>query len=87
MTQKELREMVNIGEAKVSLVVSELESYGLIKKIKRGRGNILILTDKGREYLDKKDGGEKISDPTPIEESPSENDSSPDEETENNEDR
>ena len=54
LTQKELREMVNIGGAKVSLVVSELESYGLIKKIKRGRGNILILTEKGRAYMDEK---------------------------------
>lgn len=53
LTQKDLREMVNIGEAKVSLVVSELESYQMLKKIKRGRGNILILTDKGREQLEK----------------------------------
>lgn len=53
LTQKELRSMINIGEAKVSLVVSEMESYGLIKKIKKGRGNILILTEKGREELEK----------------------------------
>ncbi|MDP2665921.1 MAG: winged helix DNA-binding protein [Candidatus Diapherotrites archaeon] len=49
MTQKDLRSHITIGEAKVSLIVSELESYGLIKKIKKGRGNILILTEKGRE--------------------------------------
>ncbi len=53
LTQKELRSMINIGEAKVSLVVSEMETYGLIKKIKKGRGNILILTEKGREELEK----------------------------------
>lgn len=47
LTQKELRNMVKIGEAKVSLVVSELESEKLIKKIKRGRANILVLTEKG----------------------------------------
>jgi uncharacterized membrane protein len=58
LTQKELRAMVNIGEAKVSLVVSELESYGLVKKIKKGRGNILILTEKGREYLNARGKGE-----------------------------
>ncbi len=47
LTQKELREKVTIGEAKVSLVVSELESEKIIKKIKKGRANILILTEKG----------------------------------------
>lgn len=52
-TQKELRERMSIGEAKVSLVVSELESYGILKKIKRGRGNILVLTEKGRTYTEK----------------------------------
>ncbi len=52
-TQKDLRGMVSIGEAKVSLVVSELETYGFLKKIKRGRGNILILTEKGGQYLEK----------------------------------
>ena len=43
LTQKELRQRVSVGEAKVSLIVSELEALGLIKKIKRGRGNIIIL--------------------------------------------
>ncbi|MEK6971050.1 MAG: hypothetical protein AABW68_05200 [archaeon] len=59
LTQKELRSMINIGEAKVSLVVSEMESYGLIKKIKKGRGNILILTEKGREELERRKTEEK----------------------------
>ncbi|MEK6820988.1 MAG: hypothetical protein AABY11_01140, partial [archaeon] len=51
LNQKELREKMNIGEAKVSLVVTELESYGLVKKIKKGRGNILILTPTGIEKI------------------------------------
>lgn len=51
LTQKELRGMMNIGEAKVSLVVSELEEEKIIKKIKRGRGNILVLTEKGINYI------------------------------------
>lgn len=46
LTQKELREKVSVGEAKVSLIVSELEDLGLVKKIKRGRGNIIILKKK-----------------------------------------
>jgi uncharacterized membrane protein len=50
ITQKELRSQISIGEAKVSLILSELEEYKLIKKIKKGRGNILILTEKGREF-------------------------------------
>ena len=44
MTQKELRDKIpSMGEAKISLIVAELESLGLIKKIKKGRGNILVL--------------------------------------------
>jgi uncharacterized membrane protein len=43
LTQKELREKVSIGEAKVSLIVSELEKEGIVKKIKKGRGNIIVL--------------------------------------------
>ncbi len=43
LTQKELREKVSVGEAKVSLIVAELEQLGIVKKIKRGRGNIIIL--------------------------------------------
>jgi uncharacterized membrane protein len=53
LTQKELREKVTIGEAKVSLVVSELESEKIIKKIKKGRANILILTEKGLRIAEK----------------------------------
>lgn len=53
MTQKELRGMMKIGEAKVSLVVSELESENIIKKIKRGRENILVLTPSGIIHAEK----------------------------------
>ncbi|RME77284.1 hypothetical protein D6774_04980 [Candidatus Woesearchaeota archaeon] len=43
MTQKELRKHIPLSEAKVSLMVSELEAENKIKKIKKGRTNILIL--------------------------------------------
>ncbi len=44
LTQKELCEKVSsVGEAKISLIVSELEALGKVKKIKKGRGNIIIL--------------------------------------------
>lgn len=43
MTQKDLRKKLPHSEAKVSLVLAELENDGRIKKIKKGRGNILIL--------------------------------------------
>jgi uncharacterized membrane protein len=43
MTQKELRKEFPLSEAKVSLMVAELESSGKVKKIKQGRGNIIIL--------------------------------------------
>src|SRR3989344_4249785 len=44
MTQKELREkMPQYGEAKISLIVAELEAEGKIKKFRKGRGNVLVL--------------------------------------------
>ncbi len=46
ITQKELRKEIPFSEAKVSLMVAELEEKGIIKKIKRGRGNIIILEKK-----------------------------------------
>jgi len=41
LTQKELRKKLPWSEAKVSLIVADLEERGLIKKLKKGRGNIL----------------------------------------------
>ena len=46
LTQKELREKMSVGEAKVSLIISELEQAGKVKKIKQGRGNIIVLQDR-----------------------------------------
>ncbi len=44
ITQKKLRqEMLPLSEAKVSLVVTELEHKGKVEKIKKGRGNIIIM--------------------------------------------
>jgi uncharacterized membrane protein len=43
MTQKELRKRLPHSEAKVSLMVAELEAAGKVKKLKSGRGNIIIL--------------------------------------------
>jgi len=44
ITQKELRiKFPKYSEAKVSLVVTELESKGRVEKIKKGRGNVIIL--------------------------------------------
>jgi uncharacterized membrane protein len=42
-TQKDIRQQFPQSEAKISLVLTELEDKGLIKKIKKGRGNIIIL--------------------------------------------
>jgi uncharacterized membrane protein len=41
-TQKELREKMAYSEAKVSLMLDDLESKSLIKKFKKGRSNIII---------------------------------------------
>jgi len=42
-TQKEIRKQFPESEAKISLMIADLESKGMIKKIKKGRGNIIIL--------------------------------------------
>ena len=44
ITQKDLRkEMPQLSEAKISLIITELEHKGKIEKIKKGRGNVIIL--------------------------------------------
>ena len=46
MTQKDLRKEIPLSEANVSLMLTELEHLGIVKRIKKGRGNILILKEK-----------------------------------------
>lgn len=45
-TQKEIRKQIPLSEAKISLMLAELEHKGVIEKIKKGRGNIIILRKK-----------------------------------------
>jgi len=45
-TQKHIRKQIPLSEAKISLMIDELEHKGIIEKIKKGRGNILILKKK-----------------------------------------
>ncbi|MBI5397870.1 hypothetical protein HZB03_00255 [Candidatus Woesearchaeota archaeon] len=42
-TQKDLRREIPYSEAKISLMISELEDKKLVKRIKKGRGNIIIM--------------------------------------------
>jgi len=42
-TQLKLRKKLNYSEAKISLMLADLENRGIIEKFKRGRGNIIIL--------------------------------------------
>ena len=44
ITQKELRQKVDYSEAKVSLIVADLENRGLVQKFKKGRGNVIVLS-------------------------------------------
>lgn len=44
-TQKDIRKKIPLSEAKISLLIAELEHNGKIKKIKKGRGNIIILNE------------------------------------------
>ncbi len=43
IAQKELRARLKYSEAKVSLMITDLEDRGLVKKVKKGRGNVIIL--------------------------------------------
>lgn len=43
VTQKDIRKKFPMSEAKISLVITELEHKGIVQKIKKGRGNIIIL--------------------------------------------
>jgi uncharacterized membrane protein len=43
LTQKDIRKQFPSSEAKISLIIAELESKGIIEKIKKGRGNIIKL--------------------------------------------
>lgn len=45
VVQKDIRKELGVSEAKVSLVIAELEARGKVQKIKRGRGNIIIYKD------------------------------------------
>lgn len=46
ISQKELRkEMMDLSEAKISLILTELEHKNKIEKIKKGRGNVIILKE------------------------------------------
>ncbi|MBI4919134.1 hypothetical protein HY837_04335 [archaeon] len=46
ITQKDLRKHLPYSEAKISLVISELENKKIVEKIKKGRGNIILLKEK-----------------------------------------
>lgn len=46
VTQKDIRKEVIYGEAKVSLMITDLEDRGFVKKIKKGRSNIIIAENK-----------------------------------------
>lgn len=43
VTQKDIRKGLGASEAKISLILTELESEGIIKKIKRGKGNVIVM--------------------------------------------
>lgn len=43
ITQKDLRGVLKHSEAKVSLMISDLEDRGIVRKFKKGRGNVVFL--------------------------------------------
>ncbi|RLI80260.1 hypothetical protein DRP05_01365 [Archaeoglobales archaeon] len=45
ITQKELRKKLGYSEAKMSLIIADLERRGIVEKVKKGRGNVIFLKD------------------------------------------
>lgn len=45
ISQKELRKKLGYSEAKMSLIIADLERRGVVEKVKKGRGNIIFLKD------------------------------------------
>lgn len=41
-TQKDIRRQFNHSEAKISLMLDEMEAKGLVERIKKGRGNVIV---------------------------------------------
>lgn len=51
ISQRDLRHKIKYSEAKVSLMVSDLENRGIIEKFKKGRGNILIIKNQNDQNI------------------------------------
>lgn len=51
ITQRDLRSKISYSEAKVSLMISDLESRGIIEKFKKGRGNIIVLKEEDHQNI------------------------------------
>jgi len=45
ITQKDLRKKLGYSEAKMSLIIADLERRGIVEKVKKGRGNIIFLKE------------------------------------------
>ncbi len=53
ITQKELRGILKHSEAKVSLMISDLENRGVVHKFKQGRGNVIVLVYPQRDEAER----------------------------------
>ncbi len=42
MCLQDIRKNFPYSEAKISLMIDELEAKGLVKKVKKGRGNLIL---------------------------------------------
>ncbi|WP_292350968.1 hypothetical protein [Methanomethylovorans sp. PtaU1.Bin093] len=51
ITQRDLRSKLSYSEAKVSLMVSDLENRGIIEKFKKGRGNVIVLKQEDHQNI------------------------------------
>ncbi len=43
ITQKELRQKFDLSESKISLIITELQNKNYVRRVKQGRGNVIIL--------------------------------------------
>ena len=46
ITQKEIRNKFDLSEAKISLIITDLQNKGYVRRVKKGRGNVIVFNFK-----------------------------------------
>ena len=46
ITQKDIRNKFDLSEAKISLIITDLQNKGYVRRVKKGRGNVIVYNFK-----------------------------------------